>query len=160
MNAGLLRCCSMIPAMKVSLPSAMQSDVDLDRVRQIAVDEERPLVGHGELGRPVDVGAQPHHVAVEVDGVVHDLHAAAAEHVGGRIMTGKPIPSAIARAFFGLVAIPLLGWRNCSFSISFLNWSRSSARSIASGEVPRIGYLGVFQGLGELERASGRRTAR
>ena len=65
-------------------------------------------------------------------------------------MTGKPIPSAMARAFFGLVAMPLLGWRNWSFSISFLNWSRSSARSIASGEVPRIGTLASSSDLASL----------
>jgi len=75
--------CSMIPAMKVSLPSAMQSTSTSIASDKIAVDEERPLVGHGELGRPVDVGGQPHHVAVEVDGVVHDSPCAAAEHVGG-----------------------------------------------------------------------------
>ena len=48
--------------------------------------------------------------------------------------------------------MPLFGWRSLSRSSSCLKRSRSSARSMASGEVPRIGTLRFLQRLGELER--------
>ena len=52
---------------------------------------------------------------------------------------GGGISSAIARAFLGLPAMPFLGCRSFSRSSNCLKRSRSSARSIASGDVPRIG---------------------
>ena len=57
-------------------------DVDFDGVGQIAVDQQRALVGHDELGRPVEIAGEAGEVAVELGDVVHDLHGAAAEHVG------------------------------------------------------------------------------
>src|ERR1051325_2723815 len=57
--------------------------------------------------------------------------------------------SAVARACFGLVAMPLCGWRSFSFSSNCLKRSRSSAWSMAAGEER---HLGVFQRLGELQR--------
>ena len=57
-------------------------DVDLDGVGEIAVDQQRPLVGDDELGRPVEIAGEPRQIAVELRRVVHDLHGAAAEHVG------------------------------------------------------------------------------
>ena len=58
--------------------------------------------------------------------------------------------SAMARACFGLVAMPLCGWRSLSLSSSCLKRSRSSARSMASGEVPRIGTLAFSSGSASL----------
>ena len=56
----------------------------------------------------------------------------------------------MARAFSGLVAMPLFGWRSLSRSSSCLKRSRSSARSMASGEVPRIGTLACSSGSASL----------
>ena len=57
-------------------------DVDLDGVGQIAVDQQRALVGDDELGRAVERRRKLRDVAVDLGAVVHDLHGAAAEHVG------------------------------------------------------------------------------
>ena len=57
-------------------------DVDFDGVGQIAVDQQRALRRDDQLGRPVEIAGQPRHIAVELGGVVHDLHGAPAEHVG------------------------------------------------------------------------------
>jgi hypothetical protein len=46
--------------------------------------------------------------------------------------------------------MPLFGWRIFSLSSSFLKRSRSSARSIASGEVPRIGTFASSSGTASL----------
>ena len=60
------------------------------------------------------------------------------------------MPSAILLASFGLVAMPLCGCLSLSRSISALKRSRSSARSMASGEVPRIGTLAFSSGSASL----------
>ena len=57
-------------------------DIDLDGVGEIAVDQQRPPVGNRKLRRPVEIGGQPHQIAVDLGRVVHDLHGAAAEHIG------------------------------------------------------------------------------
>ena len=98
------------------------------------------LADTDELRRPVEVAGEPDEIAVELRAVVHDLHRAAAEHVG------RPDHERIADArrrwrapASGCVAMPFSGCRSLSLSSSCLKRSRSSARSIASGEVPRIG---------------------
>ena len=58
-------------------------DVDLDGIGQIAVDQQRALVGDDELGRAVERGGELGDVAVDLGAVVDDLHGASAEHVGG-----------------------------------------------------------------------------
>ena len=71
-----------MPAMKVSLPSAQAIDVDFGGVGQIAVDQQRAFLRDHQFGRLVERGGQPRDVAVELGAVAHDLHAAAAQHVG------------------------------------------------------------------------------
>ena len=56
-------------------------DVDLDRVGQITINQERPLFRYRDLGGPVDIGIEARDVAIELRAVMHDLHGAAAEHV-------------------------------------------------------------------------------
>ena len=58
-------------------------DVDFHGVGEVAVDQQRPLLRHRELGRPVEVRGEPRDIAVELGRLVHDLHGAAAEHIGG-----------------------------------------------------------------------------
>ena len=41
-------------------------DVDLDRVGEVAVDQERALFRHREFGRAVEIGGKPRHVAAEL----------------------------------------------------------------------------------------------
>ena len=57
----------------------------------------------------------------------------------GRTRTGKPILSAMTFAPAKFVAVPLAGASKLAFSKIFEKDPLSSARSIASGEVPRIG---------------------
>ena len=73
MDAGLLDV--LHHAAEVELGAVVEGvDVDLHRVVEEPVDQHR--VGRGDLGGPLDVGRQRRLV-------VDDLHAAAAEHVGG-----------------------------------------------------------------------------
>ena len=58
-------------------------DVDLYRVGEIAVDQERPFFRDREFRRPVEIGGQSRDIALELMRVVHDFHGAAAEHIGG-----------------------------------------------------------------------------
>ena len=58
-------------------------DVDLDGVGEIAVDQKRPAIRHRELRRPVEIGGEPHEIAIDLARVMHDLHGAAAEHIRG-----------------------------------------------------------------------------
>ena len=125
--------CSITPQMNTSPAVAEGIDIHLDGVAQIGVDQHRALARH-------------HHglgdVAGELRLVVHDLHGAAAEHVRradhhreADRRRDRPWP----RRRSGRCR-----FRGClspSRSISALKRSRSSARSIASGEVPRIGTL-------------------
>ncbi len=109
-------------------------DVDLDRVVEEAVDEER-------MRRADDALAlDAREVVGEVGRVVDDLHAAAAEHEArthehGGVADALATWTAVARS----VAVPFLGARRPAASRIPENWPRSSARSIASGVVPRIG---------------------
>ncbi len=49
-------------------------DIDFYGVGEIAVDEDRALAGHDHrLG----------HIALKLDGIAHDLHGAAPQHIGG-----------------------------------------------------------------------------
>ena len=57
-------------------------DVHLGGVGQIAVDQQRTLRRHHQLGRLVERGGEPRHVAVELRRIAHDLHAAPAQHIG------------------------------------------------------------------------------
>src|SRR5262245_10490593 len=57
-------------------------DVDLDGVGEIAVEQQRALRRHHKLRRPVEIAGEPRDVAVELRAVVHDLHGAAAQHIG------------------------------------------------------------------------------
>ena len=80
--------------------------------------------------------------------VVDDLHGAAAQHVGraddhriADLLGDRRSPASCE------VAVPLSGWRSSSLWSSCWKRSRSSARSIASGEVPRIGMPAASSGL-------------
>jgi hypothetical protein len=66
----------------VSLAVGDAVDVDFDGVGEVAVDEQRPLVRDRQFRGPVELGGEAGHVAIELRAFVHDLHGAAAEHVG------------------------------------------------------------------------------
>ena len=95
--------------------------------------------------------------ALEVVGerraVVDDLHAAAAEHVARahqhRVadLLGDRDGAARSRC-----AVPLRGASRPASSRISENSPRSSARSMASGVVPRIGHARRLEALGEPER--------
>ena len=73
-------------------------------------------------------------------GVVDDLHAAAAEHVAGAHEHGVSDAARRPRsASSRFVAVPFFGASRPASSRIPENSPRSSARSIASGVVPRIG---------------------
>ena len=57
-------------------------DVDFDRIRQVAVEQERALLRHHEFGRPVEVAGETGEITIELMGVVHDLHRPPAQHIG------------------------------------------------------------------------------
>ena len=145
--------CSMMPAMKVSLPSAEAIDVDLGGVGQIAVDQQRALGRDRQLARPV-----------EIAGELARRSGRAARRRARSPWRGRPArrtagsrPDSRSRRRWRAprpanVAMPFCGWRSLSLSSSFLKRSRSSARSIMSGEVPRIGTLAFSSGSRELER--------
>ena len=63
---------------------------------------------------------------------------------------GNPISLAIAMASFLLFAIPFLGCLRLIFRSSSLNLFLSSAKSIASGDVPSIGIFDSFNALHNL----------
>ena len=127
-------------------------DVDLDGVAQVAVDQQRATVGHGELRRPVEVAGEPLQVTVELGVVVQDLHRPAAEHVGRpdhhRIadILGDP-PRRFART--GDAGLRLLQFQPLD--------QRLEAVAVL-GEVDRVGRgaedrdAGGFQRPGELQR--------
>ena len=105
-------------------------DVELDRVLEELVDQDRMLRRRLHRRR---------HVAIERRHVVDDGHGAAAEHVG---RAGRPAGSrssrATSRASSGDVAVPLGACGMPRSHSSCEKRSRSSARSIESGDVPMI----------------------
>ena len=68
--------------------------------------------------------------------------------------------SAIASASSAERAMPFSGWRRPSCCSRCWKRSRSSARSIASAQVPRIGIFGVLQRLRQFQRRLAAVTAR
>ena len=56
----------------------------------------------------------------------------------GRTMTGYPISLAIFKAWSSVLAMPASGWGMFNSCMTRRNWSRSSAKSMVAGEVPRI----------------------
>ena len=87
--------CSITPQTKTSRAVAERIDVHLDRVRKIAVEEQRVLAEHRvdlpglvvRIARPHigrhQLGQRAEQVGVQRVLVADDLHGAAAEHVGG-----------------------------------------------------------------------------
>ena len=139
-------------------------DVDLDRVGQVAVDEERVLAEHR-----VDLPGLVVRVArLDVVGTSSAACRAGSRRAAprrgrspsrgrrARRTGGSPAGSRGRRRS----AAPARPSRRCrspaacrpSLSSSFWKRSRSSARSITSGEVPRIGTFGLLQRAGELQR--------
>ena len=57
--------------------------IDLDGVGEITVEQQRPLLRHDQFGGTVEIAREPGDVAVELGSVVHDLHGAPAQHIGG-----------------------------------------------------------------------------
>ena len=109
-------------------------DVDLDGVVEEAIDEQR---GSGRDDRLV---LDPLEVVGHRLGVVDDLHAAPAEHVTrahehriADVLRDRRWPRTWS------VAVPFLGAMRPASSRILENSPRSSARSMASGVVPRIG---------------------
>ena len=126
-------------------PSRDRVDVDLDRVLEELVDEDRAA-----RARPATAFV---HVAVERLVVVDDLHRAAAEHVA------RPHEHRVADAARDLDGLAdgrgdaVLGLAQAELARgSSLNCSRSSARSIDSAEVPMIGTPACSRPRGEVER--------
>ena len=58
-------------------------DVDLDRVGQVAIDQQWPRFDTASSEGRSRAAGEARKVAVDLRPVVHDLHSAAAEHVGG-----------------------------------------------------------------------------
>ena len=90
-------------------------------------------------GRSCETSTAPRHVAIERRRVVDDRHAAPAEHVR-RTDDDRESRSlaAASRASLREVAVPLAGCGMPRSHSSCANRWRSSARSIESGDVPRI----------------------
>ena len=114
------------------LAVADRIDIDLDRVAQIAVDQHRRGARHLDRGGDV---------MVELLGPVDHFHRPPAKHVARAQQHRIADP---ARDHDRLVAAPrkaVLGLA-CSFNLStsLAKRSRSSARSMLSGLVPRIVY--------------------
>ena len=132
MDAGLFEV--LHDAADVQLGAVVQRvDVDLDRVVEEAVDQQRHA-------RPDDdLAGGAHEVVAQARGVVDDLHAAAAEHEarahehGVADVLGDGDGARRRRS-------PCRGagaTRPAASRMSLNSW-RSSARSIASGLVPRM----------------------
>src|SRR5947208_13190644 len=125
--------------------------VDLDGVGQITVEQQRVLAEHGidlpglvvRIAR-LDIGGDQlrqgaEQVVAELVFFADDLHGAAAEHVGRTYYQRQPeIGGHQPRLLHG-IGNSVFGCFRCSLSSTRLKRSRSSARSMASGEVPRIG---------------------
>ena len=129
MDAGLLDV--LHDAAEVELGAVVERiDVDLDGVLEEPVDQHRVL--GADVGRLGDVG-------LERGVVVDDLHAAPAEHVGG------PDQHRVTDAVGDLPRLgerrrgAVLGGGQAGVGSTRPNAPRCSARSIASGEVPRTG---------------------
>ena len=127
-------------------------DVDFGGVGQIAVDQQRALFRDDEFGRPVEIGGKPRHVAVELRAVAHDLHGAAAEHVG----------RADHHRIADLVGDGARGARrggDAVLRLAQLERVEQLLEALAVlGEIDHVGrgaedrHLGLLQRLGELER--------
>ena len=81
MNAGFLDVLHDAGDERV-LAVAQAIDVHLGGVGQVTVDQQRALLRHHQFGRAVEIAGQSRHIAVELGAVAHDLHGAAAQHVG------------------------------------------------------------------------------
>ena len=136
--------CSMTPPRYSSVAVVERVDVDLDGVVEEPVDEHRVVgvsrVALGDVRRRAWL-------------VVDDLHAAAAEHVG----RAGPGPGSRSRRRCALasskeMAVPCFGAGSPASASTRPNAPRSSARWIASGEVPTIGHAGVLERLRQAER--------
>ena len=134
-----------IAAEKQFLPVVHQSvHIDLDRVVEELVDQHR-VFGTG-LGGALDVGGQ-HGL------VVHDLHAASAQHVG-RAYQHRVADLGGDGLGLGDAGGPYRVWAragpaSCS---TCPNAPRSSARWIASGVVPSNGTPSAFSRAGQAQR--------
>src|ERR671921_1835615 len=111
------------------LPVRDRIHVDLRVILHKLVDEGGVSWARARAGPEVEI---------EVIVVVDDLHPAPAEDVEGRTTTGYPSSRATSLASSGVDAVPNLGCGMPRSARSLPNLERSSARSMASGEVPRI----------------------
>ena len=125
-------------------------NIDLNGIGEITIDEQRALFRDHKLGWPIKIAGQSGQVAIQLNGIENDLHGAPSEHIGGPDHDGIADRLGDGARLAGLVAMPLNGWRSLSRSSSFLNRSRSSARSIMSGEVPSIGTFACSSGCASL----------
>ena len=131
-------------------------DVELDRVVEELVDQQREPDARAISSLAAATGAGAEHaleVVLEPARVVDPLHRAAAEHVARAHHHREPDlvarPCAPRR---GCGRCPSCGARSSSLVITSPNRSRSSARSIASALVPRIGTPASVSAHRELER--------
>ena len=127
-------------------------DVDLDRVGQVAVDEQRALVGDDELGRTVERRRQASHVAVDLGAVVHDLHGAAAEHVRRTDNDGVTDGVGDGARFAGRAGDAAVGLLQPELLDQLLEPVAILGEIDGVGRGAEDGHAGVFQRGGELQR--------
>ena len=144
--------CSMTAGTKASVPSAIASaSASMAFSRNLSIRI-------GRSGR--DVHGRGHVVAEHLL-VVDDLHAAAAQHVGGphheRVADPLGDRRGPRRACW---PCRTRAWGCRARSIIWRNRSRSSARSIVSGEVPRIVHAGLLQLARDVQRRLAAELAR
>ena len=127
-------------------------DVDFGGVRQIAVDQQRALLGDHQFARPVEIAGEPRHVTVELGAVAHDLHGASAQHVRrpDHHRIADLVGDGARRAGRGGDAV---------LRLAQLEFVEQLLEAVAVfGEIDHVGrgaedrHLGLFQRLGELER--------
>ena len=127
-------------------------DVDFDGVGEIAVDQERAAVGDGKLGRTIEIGGQPHQIAIDLGAVVHDLHAAAAEHIG------RPDHDRIADLLGNGARLRGAGGDAALRLPQFEAIEQLLEAVAVFGEIDGVGrgaeyrHIGLFQRLGKLQR--------
>ena len=119
-------------------------DIDLDCVLEKTIDEHRPIRRYFNRAR---------HVTSKIFVVVDELHRASAEN------EGWPNEHRIANflryrdgASVSVTAVPFGVWRKPSLSSIAAKSFRSSAVSMLSGCVPRIGTPAALQSIGEIQR--------
>ena len=126
------------------LAVAERVDVDLDRAREVAVEQDRAVARDDD--RLADVALEMRGCRARSPSRGRPARRRGGSPAGSRCSRRSPCACA------SVEAMPFLGCFRPSRLTSSWNRSRSSARSMASGEVPRIGMPSASQRVGELQR--------